>query len=449
MMEKILIAFIIITCSIQGGQGQWYDITPSDEYFNVIKFNGSDTGWVMGNFCKILKTEDSGNSWNDLSCNYKADIQDFQFVSSSMGYSISSNFNGEFEISKLFKTENGGIHWDSIYSTEGWLDCLSFLNENVGFIGGDTGILKTNDGGYSWEKSWTFKNSGFKYGLISSIIFINDSIGFASGYKRDDLEYSTDLTQGIVLKTTNYGINWQLIYDSQEDHLIGSLHYSRDYNMLYACNIRGNDLFTSSDLGDTWSVLETPVDENTFYINAIASPAENKIVFVASTSIMLLSSYTDPNGYLAIYQSNDNGITWSKHYIDSFPLTPLDHSLSSIYFVNDSLGFCSGWKKILKTANGGGISINQSIRIDENRIINFYPNPASKSITIELNLNTTNSKIDMNILDISGKQVFHTILYKQNYHFREEIPINLKPGFYLISIMHNNGIIAKKISIID
>ena len=78
------------------------------------------------------------------------------------------------------------------YPTGNSLNAVKLISEDVGWAVGHAGaILKTNDGGASWES----KTSEIKSELID-VSFINVNIGWVIG------------ANGIILKTTNGGTNW-------------------------------------------------------------------------------------------------------------------------------------------------------------------------------------------------------------------------------------------------
>jgi photosystem II stability/assembly factor-like uncharacterized protein len=72
------------------------------------------------------------------------------------------------------------------------LNSILFTDVNTGYCVGDTGvILRTSNQGMNW----TTINSGTDAAL-QSVFFANANVGYISGER------------GIVLKTTNGGVNW-------------------------------------------------------------------------------------------------------------------------------------------------------------------------------------------------------------------------------------------------
>ena len=85
-------------------------------------------------------------------------------------------------------------HWvlNEPYPTVYRLNKIKFFNENIGWIVGEEGqILKTSDGGVSWEIKHTASSVWF-----NDISFMDENTAMAVG------------NQNTILKTNNGGISW-------------------------------------------------------------------------------------------------------------------------------------------------------------------------------------------------------------------------------------------------
>ena len=89
-------------------------------------------------------------------------------------------------------------------------------------------------------------------------------------------------------------------------------------------------------------------------------------------------------------------------------------------------------------------SINE---IKDNFSLNLYPNPAINSTTLEV-YSDNNSDIEINIIDVLGKNVFSE---KTKVYFGKNIKTldvsNLQQGVYFINTSINNNIISKKLTV--
>ncbi|MBX2926671.1 MAG: T9SS type A sorting domain-containing protein [Saprospiraceae bacterium] len=79
--------------------------------------------------------------------------------------------------------------------------------------------------------------------------------------------------------------------------------------------------------------------------------------------------------------------------------------------------------------------------------INVYPNPANEQFTVALNLDAPSSKVEVSIMDISGK-----VLRVENHQnlFREQLSYNvanLPSGAYNVRVRTDKGIVVKRVVI--
>jgi len=132
---------------------------------------------------------------------------DFHMVSNKVGYLLmSAHYTADSEV---LKTLDGGITWTSIYVNEIKRQRdIFFQNENIGYItlGYPIGgyLFKTVDGGNTWEG-----------------IQVNGIAGFFRDIQIDSLgnlysvTYSNQETSQLI-KSEDQGINWQVIFESDE-----------------------------------------------------------------------------------------------------------------------------------------------------------------------------------------------------------------------------------------
>jgi photosystem II stability/assembly factor-like uncharacterized protein len=160
------------------GGSNWnliFDFNPVG-IINDLSFVNKDTGWVCSDDSfdgGIFKTTNGGISWI-RQINYGAYNPDrIFFINIDTGWT--SNGSG----GKLYRTINGGVNWNQIYTSSFPIQSLFFLNGQKGWMRGGpntntNGASYTTDGGYIWISS-TGENTGF------DVKFVNDSIGYAGG----------------------------------------------------------------------------------------------------------------------------------------------------------------------------------------------------------------------------------------------------------------------------
>lgn len=186
--------------------GQTWDslVHPGESVlFESVQMTGNDIGYTANWRGEILKTTDGGNSW------------DINFLNSSSWESMFSLFCFDDQTcfagshSHLFKTEDGGAHWNFISDftllRAHWWDEMNGIGVRGTYYSGEPGfIYKTSDGGVTWRP--------IKMGediRINSMAFIG-GVGFVGGHEE------------ILMKTTNFGETWVKVHEH-----IGSEPYNK------------------------------------------------------------------------------------------------------------------------------------------------------------------------------------------------------------------------------
>ena len=141
-----------------------------------IYFKNENEGIISGRFSFIYRTTNGGNDWIENRVIIKGSQYNFNkvsFINDSVGY-----VGGEI----VFKTTNFGLTWDSVGSVPYGFEesyCIEFADEHTGYSGGTAGTLfKTTDGGGSWMQ---YNGPEFGQGFYRSIYAYNDSVVWAVG----------------------------------------------------------------------------------------------------------------------------------------------------------------------------------------------------------------------------------------------------------------------------
>ena len=188
--------------TINGGK-DWVTLSQSGSGNKVIvemKFVDENTGWISNNNGEILRTSDGGLTWDIKKSGIVGGSRLAVFDAQTI-HALGHTFAGD----KLYKTTDGGEHWDSLlvpvprdYNVSG----MFFVNSSDGYVifenrtGGtiitEYPVLMTKDGGESWTSSEPLENGAFR-----CVYFINEQIGWVAGGQN-------------VYKTIDGGNSWSL-----------------------------------------------------------------------------------------------------------------------------------------------------------------------------------------------------------------------------------------------
>jgi len=241
---------------------------PNGKYLKMIKLDnnkiiavGDDNGATpKGN---IIESNDFGYTWHFVKDFNSTRFFDVFFPSQNVGYAVGVHASNN----RLAKTLDGGNTWTmtsfnpaSINLTSVW-----FLNDTIGFCGGTYAngkIFKTIDGGNTWTET-THCADGNLLSNIRAIQFIFGTHGFALA---DDKLY----------QTLDSGATWQAM--SSVSGSFFKIMHIHDNFLGYIAGI--NTLLKTVDGGATWT--EVAPNTSTSY-NAI-HVVNPQMVYVAATS---------------------------------------------------------------------------------------------------------------------------------------------------------------------
>jgi photosystem II stability/assembly factor-like uncharacterized protein len=410
----------------------------------------------------------------------------------------------------LFVVNTQAQTWESIetpVSTNLILQDISFPagQDLIGFTGGTNvtyngkgKILKTEDGGESWEVIWESEVNGTG---VTSIYFHSTLTGFAG------------TMAGNLMKTTDGGTTWTStdIDGAQDQGELTDLEFFDTNNG--ALISQWNGIYVTSDGGDTWTVASTNYfgGQDLAYADAstlFAVGGEQMIYKSTDGGATWTFSYQGPNGpnpdlwynlgvhfYDAdngivtseegqTFMTSDGGDSWTLSTIPQYGLmngawmVDLDHiyvcaTPGEVFYTEDgganwtseTYNFEPSYYKIKFTDNGTGFvcgsgsnggtilrklpAVVDGISEVEWTHLSLYPNPAKDVINLSFEGNT-NEVYMVKIISPSGKMV-----YSQEYQSiagknRIKIELNeLAEGNYLISIdKENEHILTNKFQII-
>jgi photosystem II stability/assembly factor-like uncharacterized protein len=253
----------------------------------------------------ILITDDGGNHWNFAGDDPYMGLEDiFRFDDDNFWVVGAGGI--------ILKTSDGGLSWElrssPDYDTVRFKGC-HFHSPDLGWVAGWGMILFTVNGGANWIQQLTVPNMQF-----SAVDFVDRYRGWAVG------------EGGMIYHTDNGGFEWM----AQSSGLNTFIH---DVDFLDSLNgwvvgEMGWALYTT-DGGATW---------NDKYL--VTSDYLRKVTFVDSLHGWILAYGGD------VFYTSDRGLNWVCYPTDIY-------ALRGIGFADTSTGWACGPSGIIKTTDGG------------------------------------------------------------------------------------------------
>ena len=236
-MSRMPLRIVLLLFGLNVFAQNWIPIGPgggSDLESIAIQPNNPDVVYIGGDIEGIFKTTDGGSTWNNINSNLAFQYSPGVYFIQEIIFDLSDNtYNSLFICTQmgLFKTTNGGLHWNLLYpktiTTESDFKTVSYLaqdpdDKNILFIGtgnahensdGSGNIFKSTDGGNTWNEIKISVNNVVIHG-----IFI-DKLS-----PQDNRTIFVSTGEGIY-KSTDNGTTWNLkntdnLYTDVENKII-------------------------------------------------------------------------------------------------------------------------------------------------------------------------------------------------------------------------------------
>jgi hypothetical protein len=375
---------------------------------------------------------------------YRLPMQNFMYskLSCIAAHDTSKAWVGTYD-GEIYMTTNGGYKWERIFSFGGssFINDIKFSKTNklIGYANSDPPngsgtpfkILKTTNGGLNW--------------VTLSPIFANNYFGAVrSSCVTDENHYWMGLNCSFcgvpkLAFTTNGGVNWQQNTLQISNHFVEPIEFTTDNSLGYCSSYGGTFTYyihRTINGGFSWT---------NYYILPIESGQPlNSLNWIEGTSNWYFSSSSISLD--AIYKSTNNGVNWSPMVINN------DHdqviNLSFIRKNNSIWGYASTYNgKIFKLIRD--TAVISSIKLESNNVPDKfslgqnYPNPFNPTTKIRFSIANGfpmktfgNDKVVLIVYDVMGREV-ETLVNE-----------SLKPGTYETSFdgsMLNSGVYFYKL----
>jgi len=272
-------------------------------------------------------------SWTRMQ-SWGLDLESITWVNSDFGISVGENL--------IIRTTDGGVSWEEItINYEGKLLDVAFWDEKTGVAVGEKGlILLTEDSGENWAKISIASSSSLNN------VAVSENIAFAIG------------EAGTILTSSNKGKNWIQLNSGTSADLFDIAPITRD--SIYISGGQGKILH-SIDSGKSWNQLATGQNKDLFGI-AFSTP---------------LTGYAVGSGGVII-KTIDAGSTWTTQSsgvatdLKKIAISPIDNRIITV--VGNSA-------TALRSPNAGNTFAKANLGISNNRnLTSLAFKPASNQV---------------------------------------------------------------------
>jgi len=345
-MRRMPLLIVLLLFGLNVFAQNWIPIGPgggSDLESIAIQPNNPDVVYIGGDIEGIFKTTDGGSTWNNINSNLAFQYSPAVYFIQEIIFDLSDNtYNSLFICTQmgLFKTTNGGLHWNLLYpktiTTESDFKTVSYLaqdpdDKNILFIGtgnahensdGSGNIFKSTDGGNTWNEIKISVNNVVIHGIfIDKLSPQNNRTIFVS-------------TGEGIYKTTDNGVTWNLKNNGLPHNDVRRLYgvYVNNNLILFlSINTHGTPgnpgsfqggIYKSTDGTDTWTSIngnlpqyQTDIERFYYYWKYTFDSTNPDIIYTATTRSMP----EEGNGAYAewgVYKTTNGGQSWSKATIN-------------------------------------------------------------------------------------------------------------------------------------
>ncbi|MFH1611370.1 MAG: YCF48-related protein [Patescibacteria group bacterium] len=262
----------------------WQDVSVSTSNKLLrLEMYSATRGWIVGENGSIYKTTDGGDSWTAQTTGVTEDLNGVYFLNWLDGYIVGDN--GTFLV-----TTTGGTVWNDrsaggVYE----FNDVYFASATYGLVATSHGLLYTTDGGSSWAT-----RSGPGTSNLSSFDFYSSSSGAVVG-------------TSVAYTTKNQGASWTeySIPDENGSEMLFDVEYSGDSMTIVGVTSYAKSILFASDDQDPSAITNFTSD----------SPSTD-------SSIALSWSHATDNIGIESYEIDIDGAGYSDiGYLSSYSAT--------------------------------------------------------------------------------------------------------------------------------
>lgn len=417
-MKFYVIQFFLIISCLSYSQNHWQRIqTPVDLNLNSIFCIDTNNIWIGADSGKVLFTSDKGLNWDIFDTGIEERILKVFFLDENYGWGLAHYENFPDYRSIILKTTDGGQSWEKeFYRVENvFLYSIVFFDSANGWIGGDTELAYTEDGGQNWYAPQGI-DSTFVHMPIYELKFFNRQIGYAVGGYIDFV--------GVVWTTVDSGKTWDsrlVTADPPYDIHI----FDENYAYALTSDIEHNyniEVLKTSNRGIDWAV---------------------EILEVYGT-VSSISFRSDREGWATMGRDKmalltiDSGETWNYYSL------PDSLELFDVQFLDSLNGFMVGesgsFFKYIPQDPSSIIDFSSIVSPEKFYLFQNFPNPFNAQTEIRYSIENE-SFISLKLFNLLGEEIrtLDTGLKFRGTHILNVELKDVPSGIYLYQLQINNN----------
>lgn len=141
---------------VRAATGEWQVAdSGSEQRLLSVDTNNQGLAVAVGGFGTVLRSVDAGASWEPVSFDWEAILNDFlepHIYDVAVFDDNTIIVVGEFEL--ILLSADGGDTWETVNKADASLGAIYFTDRQTGYVAGQDGrVLKTVDGGLTWQSS--------------------------------------------------------------------------------------------------------------------------------------------------------------------------------------------------------------------------------------------------------------------------------------------------------
>ncbi|MBK8546580.1 MAG: exo-alpha-sialidase [Saprospiraceae bacterium] len=321
--SNLLFYLLIFSCNIQA-QVSWQKRHSPNENVQTLHVGPDNNVYAGINSYGIFKSEDEGNTWNNISFGLPDSLIRFVQVASDNKVFVGTGSHG------LYQNSNG--NWSAI--NNGLPSGSVLVTSLAGTANGNMYMMSTTGEVYFWNGNiWTNITNNLP------------SLGRALSVGANGVLYAAVFNSGVYMY--NGSNQWVRLGNQMLNDFVIKLAVGTNDTIYALCN--SNNVFRCHISGGDWTPISVGLPA--VNMNFIAIDSQNRLFVSVST------------GKGTIYRSKNNGNTWESCTSDIYT-TPF----SSIAISSNSKIY-TGASGIFKSVNGGNNWQDKSNNLDAPRSI--------------------------------------------------------------------------------